>query len=483
MRKKIFIFGYTVIVLAILGIQFLYWNKEYTYIDEKGIKQNRIEADLLKEIFLKTDFTESTYQDFVSYYGAMHGYYIKIYDENGFCIAATNENWIGQDCHNKKEVKAAMKNQAITVKRYSDFLKSDAYYTAVGIETREGRRVLHLETPSVESEQWKRYFEQMMGASLFFSILLIVLAGFFCYFIYKSLNQVTDGVKKVTSGNYEVFSAPKKENQIGKLEAALNEMAHSVKKNLEGLQSQNEELINLSEIRTDFITNMTHELKTPLTSIRGFVDTLKDGALEDIEQARHFLEIIDLECDRLQHLVSDVLSLSKVECREYNIEVQECDVDSTVQACIETLRPKLNENVELTYRKLGELRPLVCNSDKLRSLIGNLIENAVKYTKEGKIIVSCVSNEKELIISVKDTGIGMEQEHLKRIFERFYRVDKGRSKKQGGTGLGLAIVKHIVEKYNGSVEVWSEVNVGTEFIVNLPYHKKREMPENLEGKV
>lgn len=483
MGKKFFVCSCTVIILVIVGIQFLFWNKGYAYIDKSGMKQNRIEADLLKEIFLKTDFSETNYQDFVSYYGAMHGYYLMIYDENGVCIAATAEALIGENSRGKEEIRVAMGGQTMTVKRYSDLFASDAYYTAIRIETKEGRRILYLETPSVESGQWRQYFFQMLGASLFLGLLLLFLSGYFCFYVYRSLNQVTDKVNKIMSGSYEVSPVLYQQNQLRRLDTALDGMAQSVKKNLEGLQAQNEELIKLSEIRTDFITNMTHELKTPLTSIRGFVDTLMDGALEDTEQARHFLEIIDLESERLEHLVSDVLSLSKVESKEYIIEVQECDVDRTVRACIESVRPKLNKQVELVYRKLGELRPLLCNPDRLRSLIGNLIENAVKYTKEGKITVSCVNNEKELIISVKDTGVGMEQEQLKRIFERFYRVDKGRSKKQGGTGLGLAIVKHIVEKYNGSIEVWSEVNVGTEFIVSLPYHRIREIAENLEGKV
>lgn len=225
----------------------------------------------------------------------------------------------------------------------------------------------------------------------------------------------------------------------------------------------------LENMRTDFVSNVTHELKTPLTSIRGFIDTLKHGAIQEEAVANRFLDIIDIEAERLYSLIQDILILSEIESkREY--EVMPCDINECVESVIELLKPKLTEKVKFIFEPKPYLKPFYCNPDRMKQLFINLMDNAVKYTEEGSITVTCSETNNMLILSVKDTGIGIRKEHLSRIFERFYRVDKGRSRKQGGTGLGLSIVKHLVELYNGNLEVNSRPGEGTEFIISLPYH-------------
>ena len=218
----------------------------------------------------------------------------------------------------------------------------------------------------------------------------------------------------------------------------------------------------LENMRSDFVSNVTHELKTPLTSIRGFVDTLKQGAIKDEQYARKFLDIIDIEAERLYTLIQDILLLSEIESgSDYNI--QDCDVNGIIDETLNLLQPK----IEQPY-----IRPFPCNPDRMKQLFINLVDNALKNTEKGSVTVTCRVHNEHLMISVKDTGIGMPKEHLSRIFERFYRVDKGRSRKMGGTGLGLSIVKHIVEMYEGDIFVSSEVGEGTEFIIKLPYDRK-----------
>lgn len=224
----------------------------------------------------------------------------------------------------------------------------------------------------------------------------------------------------------------------------------------------------LESIRSDFVSNVTHELKTPLTSIRGFIETLKNGAMEEEKTARKFLDIIDIEAERLYTLIQDILILSEIEQKK-DYEVVPCSVESCIQSVIELLEGKLNENVTIVYNPVPYIKPYYCNPDRMKQLLINLLDNAMKYTEKGNITIACKEENNTLILNISDTGIGMKQEDLPRIFERFYRVDKSRSRKQGGTGLGLSIVKHIVELYNGNINVESELEIGTTFEIRLPY--------------
>lgn len=224
----------------------------------------------------------------------------------------------------------------------------------------------------------------------------------------------------------------------------------------------------LETIRTDFVSNVTHELKTPLTSIRGFIDTLKSGALEDKKMAVKFLDIIDIEAERLYSLIQDILILSEIE-QKRDYEAGLCEMDVCIRGVTELLEHKFDEKVQFICEVDPYVRPYRCNPDRMKQLFINLLDNAIKYTEQGTIKVTCKEEAEQLHISVEDTGIGMEQSDLPRIFERFYRVDRSRSRKQGGTGLGLSIVKHIAELYGGTIKVDSVVGKGSIFQIWLPY--------------
>lgn len=228
------------------------------------------------------------------------------------------------------------------------------------------------------------------------------------------------------------------------------------------------EIKRLETMRSDFVSNVTHELKTPLTSIRGFVDTLKNGAIQDQKVAMRFLDIIDIEAERLSNLIQDILLLSEIESKQ-DFDVESCNVNRVINEVKALLEPEFSDKVKLEIEVEAYIRPYYCNPGRLKELLINLIDNGFKYTEEGSVKLICKEENNNLYIKVADTGIGIEKEHLSRIFERFYRVDKSRSRKQGGTGLGLSIVKHIVELYNGRIKVESEVGKGTIFEIVLPY--------------
>ena len=225
----------------------------------------------------------------------------------------------------------------------------------------------------------------------------------------------------------------------------------------------------LEQIRTEFVSNVTHELKTPLTSIRGFVETLRNGAIYDTSVAPLFLDIIDIEAERLTMLINDILQLSEIENAKSDTNIEEHDLTGIIAEVLSILAPEADKK-GVTLRADAAAKIIVkVNRNRIKQMLINLIENAIKYNKEnGNVLIKAVKSEGSLAVSVEDTGIGIEEEHLSRIFERFYRVDKGRSRSMGGTGLGLSIVKHIVNLYDGNISVESEPGKGTKFTVQLP---------------
>jgi two-component system phosphate regulon sensor histidine kinase PhoR len=224
----------------------------------------------------------------------------------------------------------------------------------------------------------------------------------------------------------------------------------------------------LENIRKEFVSNVTHELKTPLTSIKGFVDTLKNGAIKDEVVANRFLDIIDIETDRLTNLIQDILTLSEIESLVGERSLQAFEFSEIVDEVADIL-PKDKEGVQLIMEVEENLPPFDCNRDRMKQLLINLIDNSIKYTDAGYVKLQVFKYKNFLNIVVEDTGIGIKHQHLSRIFERFYRVDKGRTRKTGGTGLGLSIVKHIVELYNGDIDIQSEEGKGTAISIRLPY--------------
>ncbi len=230
------------------------------------------------------------------------------------------------------------------------------------------------------------------------------------------------------------------------------------------------ELRRLEQVRTDFAANVSHELRTPLTSIKGFVETLLAGALHQPERAEKFLKIIALETDRLARLINDILSLSKLESGDDEVAMDAIRLDVMAQDVCEMLRVQAEEK-HITVH-CSESAPAIwiwANNDRTKQMLINLIGNAVKYTLDGgSVTVAVYKLNGEACLSVSDTGIGIAEEHMPRLFERFYRVDKGRSRAMGGTGLGLAIVKHILRTMNGHIEVHSKLGVGTEFLITIP---------------
>ena len=234
---------------------------------------------------------------------------------------------------------------------------------------------------------------------------------------------------------------------------------------MEELEKAAEESQKSELIRLEFVDNVSHELKTPLTSISGFIETLQDGAAEDPEIRTKFIDIIAIETARLKRLIEDLLVLSDIESRR-DSDQQEFDVKTAIMNTVEALRPIADDKHITILMDLDEGCSIRGSVDRFRQMMVNLIENAIKYSdKDSRIWVNAKDKDGQLTISVRDEGIGIAPEHHDRLFERFYRVDKSRSKKAGGTGLGLSIVKHIAVLLGAKLSVESQVGEGTTFYV------------------
>ena len=232
------------------------------------------------------------------------------------------------------------------------------------------------------------------------------------------------------------------------------------------------EHVKLDNMRKEFVADVSHELKTPITSIKGYSETLLDGDV-DKQTEKHFLDVINDNADRMEKLVQDLLTLSKYDSNRITSKPREFDLGELAKSCKEKFDIEIKKkNQKVQCFVTADVPTVFADKDGIERVILNILSNSIKYTGDGgkiDIYVGYVHND--AYIKIKDTGIGIPKEDLERIYERFYRVDKARSRQLGGTGLGLSIAKEIMEKNNGSINITSKVNEGTEVTIKIPVKK------------
>lgn len=246
----------------------------------------------------------------------------------------------------------------------------------------------------------------------------------------------------------------------------INEMEKEVRAWAEDESKEIEQLRTLERYRKEFLGNVSHELKTPIFNIQGYINTLLDGAIDDPEVTIRFLKKAAKSTDRIASLVDDLESISQIESGFMTMELEEFDVNELIHDVFESLSMRAEEkNIRIDFKEGCDVPFIVeADKDRIRQVIVNLLVNSIKYGKEnGYTLVGLYDMDENVLIEVTDNGIGIDEEHLPRLFERFYRVDKSRSRDAGGTGLGLAIVKHIIEAHNQTINVRSTKGIGTTF--------------------
>ncbi len=298
----------------------------------------------------------------------------------------------------------------------------------------------------------------------------LLIAGLIARLLSRRFAEITSHAAQLAHGNFRARLPKPGSSEFGQLVQTLNETAENLQHTVEQLEREHAELEKLERVRKDFVINVSHELRTPLASIQGYTETLIDGAIDDPEHNMRFLSIIRHNSERLARLTEDLLTLSRVEQKRQKFEFETHFVNDLLRDALDLMRPISDRHqVALELDPAPDDATVWCDCEAVSQILSNLLDNAIKYTpKEGKITVGGRPQGEFTEIFVRDTGMGIPPEDLPRLFERFYRVDKARSRELGGTGLGLSIVKHLVAAHNGATRVESCVNQGTTFFFTLP---------------
>jgi two-component system phosphate regulon sensor histidine kinase PhoR len=273
----------------------------------------------------------------------------------------------------------------------------------------------------------------------------------------KELDEIKTIINNIRKNKYNIEEEIQLGSNLLSLQKAIKKMFKKEKSDIEYFQ-------RLQKMRSQFLANVSHELRTPIFAIQGYIETLLNGAINDNNVNMHFLEKANQHTVSLSNLLNDLIDISMIESGEMRMSYRYFRINDLVHQVIQENKIIAEEkNLELNCVPAREDLEVFGDKDKLKQVFVNLILNAIKYTEKGKVEVIIEEEQKNVKITVKDTGIGIPENYHDRIFERFFRVDKARSRSQGGTGLGLAIVKHIVEAHNSKVSVISKIDEGSEF--------------------
>lgn len=299
----------------------------------------------------------------------------------------------------------------------------------------------------------------------------IFLAAIFARRVSSKLGDIIVYGGELAKGNFSAHLASTGDDELGTLGRQLSHMGAQLQKAVAELRHERSELEKLERVRKDFVINVSHELRTPVASIQGYAETLLEGALEDPAHNVRFLTIIRHNAERLGHIVGDLMTLSRLELKSDRQEIACCELHTLLADGVDSMRPlAAKKGIALTLEAAPAPVEVYCDSEAVQQVLGNLLDNALKYTPEGGAITVGFGEGPAGAVEVyiRDTGVGIPQEELPRLFERFYRVDKARSRELGGTGLGLSIVKHLVRAQGGDVRVESEPGKGSTFFFTLP---------------
>ena len=327
--------------------------------------------------------------------------------------------------------------------RESDTLSQNTYYYAILLDNGGVLRV------AKEANSILSIFTTSLPSLLFIIISLTLICTVVAGILTKSLMKPIDNMAKDINHMNEI------------------ETYDELKPFIETIQSQHEDIIKNAKLRQEFTANVSHELKTPLTVISGYSELIENG-MTGAEDTIRFSKEIHRNSTRLLTLINDILRLSELDSGEQNTPMEDIDLYELSDNCISMLQMNAEKNNVILDLK-GPHLTVFANRQMLEEMIYNLCDNGIRYNKpNGKVEVSIRENNENVVFMVSDTGIGISEENINRIFERFYRVDKSRSKQTGGTGLGLAIVKHIAEQMNAQIQIDSELEKGTTITILFP---------------
>ena len=453
-----------ILIVALTAIDYLVSNvAERTYVDtvrvdlfEKGRMLARLSPDDLGRDF--KDLAQN---------GAVRLTWVAT---DGRVMADSENDPAKMENHkNRPEMVAALAGREGWTIRPSPTMGVSFLYAALPAS---GGAVLRLAVPLSEiAEQVNAIRKKVLASTVIAFIPSVILAAFFARHFSRKLAGIIEYAGKLARGDFGARLKSRSRDELGVLSRQLNETAEKLQGMFTQLEQEHAELEKLERVRKDFVINVSHELRTPLASIQGYTETLLDGAIHDEDNNIRFLTIIRQNAERLRRLTEDLLTISRIELQRHRFQFAHYNLVSLLTDLVEAMRPMaVKKRIEMTMEVPREGAEAFCDSEAIHQIVTNLLDNALKYTPEGgsvSIGARPLSGDR-VIVYVRDTGIGIPKEDVPRLFERFYRVDKARSRELGGTGLGLAIVKHLVRAQGGEVGVESTPNLGSTFYFTLP---------------
>jgi two-component system phosphate regulon sensor histidine kinase PhoR len=379
----------------------------------------------------------------------------------------TMENHAG-----RPEVAQALAGKTGSSLRTSSTVGIEFLYVAVPVSVPSLGSVLRIAVPSSEVDQRVRDLRNAVLLSTTLAFLpAVLLAAYFARYVSNRLGAIIDFTRSLTQGDFHA-RLQDSGGELGMLSSNLNETSEKLKFMMNRLETEHAELEKVERVRKDFVINVSHELRTPLASIQGYTETLLDGAINEPANAVKFLNIIRQNTQRLTRLTADLLVLSRIELGQQKFKFTAHSVNMLLTENVDSILPLAQrKKIELKLEAAPSDLQVFADAEAVHQILTNLLENAIKYTPDGGVVsvgARATGKDDRVEFFVHDTGLGIPPDDLSRLFERFYRVDKARSKALGGTGLGLAIVKHLTRVHGGDVRVESKVDKGSTFYFTLP---------------
>lgn len=437
MKKKIYLHCMVLAAIAILETLLLTLGVSYDMLKKQVMSEIRSYAYLISDI---SDGEDMAWSYFNSLNNELR---ITVIENDGTvkydnCADATQMENHAQ----REEIKEALSSGEGEAIRNSDTLSENLFYCAVANENGYIIRV------SKQASNIWGILIRMLPLIFFIVILLLIICAALARFI---TNRMISPIEKVAEHMDDLDSV---------------EVYEELKPFIATIRKQHEDIMKSATMRQEFTANVSHELKTPLTSISGYAELMENN-LVDADNIVNFAKAIHQNADRLLTLINDIIRLSELDAIQSSPEFEELDVYAIAQNCVQMLQVNA-QNHGVTISANGSSQLIKANKQMIEELVYNLCDNAIRYNKKnGEVEVAVARTKEGVVLSVQDNGIGIPKEHQERIFERFYRVDKSRSKETGGTGLGLAIVKHIAQVHGALLEVVSEVDQGTKIMVTF----------------
>lgn len=393
-------------------------------------------------------------------------------DRNGVVLGDSEADPAEMENHaSRPEIAEALEGGVGSSLRLSPTLGTPFFYVAI---PDEDGRVIRLAVAAAEVDaRVENIRNSVLIATVLAFLPAAILALVFARYVSSRLGSIIEYSSRLAEGNFRTRLKGTGQGELDILATKLNETSEKLEFMLTRLETEHAEMEKLERVRKDFVINVSHELRTPLASIQGYTETLLDGAVNDPENNVRFLNIVRQNAERLTRLTADLLVLSRIELGQQKFKFASYYVNRLIGDNVDAMRPIAEaKGITLEIEPAPEDAEVFCDAEAVHQILTNLMDNAIKYTPNGGRVIAGAKRvpDDQIEFFVQDTGLGIPPDDLNRLFERFYRVDKARSRALGGTGLGLAIVKHLTRSQGGDVSVESKVDQGSRFKFTLPIH-------------